>query len=207
MSHIALFSNDGELVQSIRCPSEELEHYSNYIFLRDDEQLVQDEYYIPNIHHPVKTKLPDRPTIYHVFDYTIKDWVISVEQLDLAKSDKKAAIVEHMNTIRYSPIPFDGKLLDANETSQINIAGKISQLQNELALALPSNDLFWKDADNIIHTWTDPAVYLEWLRGLQVQIATRTTELYNKVWQAKTTIDNMNDINDVINFNIDNMFG
>lgn len=206
MSHIALFNDNGELVQSIRCPVEDLVYYTNYVHLKDNEQFIQDEYYIPDIQHPIRTKIPDRPTDFHIFDYTIKQWVMPDEQINLAQSDKKTQISEKMNVLRYLPILYDGKLLDANEMSQTNISGKISQLQNELALALPSTDLFWKDANNIIHTWTDAAIYLEWLQGLQVQIATRNTELYNKNWQAKTAITNMTDINEIINFSVDDAF-
>lgn len=123
------------------------------------------------------------------------------------KSRVKALITSKANELRYVTIAYDGKNLDANEIAQTNISGKIAQLQNELALALPSNDLFWKDADNIVHTWTDPAVYLEWLQGLQVQIASRATSLYNTAWTGKAAVDALTTIDEVSNYDIDALFG
>lgn len=206
MSYIATFNEHGEILQSIICPEEDLQYYNNYIFLQPDDVIEQDQYYIPDINNPVKTLLLGRPSDYHQYDYVNNQWVILNDQLELAQKDKKDQIVYKMNQLRFSIIPYDGKNLDANEMAQLNVVGKISQLQNELALALPSNDLFWKDADNIVHTWTDPNVYLQWLQGLQVQFATRNTTLYNQMWQAKTTIDNMTDITDIINFSVDDVF-
>ncbi len=128
------------------------------------------------------------------------------ETLSNLKSIKKSQINTKANELRYATIAYDGKNLDANEIAQTNISGKIAQLQNELTLALPSNDLFWKDADNIVHTWTDPAVYLEWLQGLQVQIASRTTLLYNTAWTGKAAVDALTAIDEVVNYDIDALF-
>jgi hypothetical protein len=203
MSTIAKYDpNTGEIKSIINVPQNEWVLYEPYV--ECEQTLQHDLYYVEN---GVLVQRDSAPSGYHTFDFTTKQWIVTSIDLDLAKLDKKKLISDKVNQLRYSTIVYDGKNLDANEIAQTNISGKIAQLQNELALALPSNDLFWKDADNIVHTWTDPAVYLEWLQGLQVQIASRATLLYNTAWTGKAAIDAFTDINDVMNYDINALFG
>lgn len=207
MSYIATFNEHGEILQSIICPEDDLQYYNNYIFLQPDDVIEQDQYYIPDINNPVKTLLTGRPSEYHQYDYVNKQWVILNEHQDLSKIDKKNEIINTMNKLRFSTILYDGKNLDANELSQTNISGKILQLQNEIALSIVSGDLFWKDADNVIHTWTDPAIYLEWLQGLQIAIANRTSTLYQTAWAGKAEVDLLTTIQAVIDYDVNTLFG
>lgn len=207
MSYIATFNEHGEILQSIICPEDDLQYYNNYIFLQPDDVIEQDQYYIPDINNPVKTLLTGRPSEYHQYDYVNKQWVILNEHQDISKIDKKNEIINTMNKLRFSTILYDGKNLDANELSQTNISGKILQLQNEIALSIVSGDLFWKDADNVIHTWTDPAIYLEWLQGLQIAIANRTSTLYQTAWAGKAEVDLLTTIQAVIDYDVNTLFG
>lgn len=130
-----------------------------------------------------------------------------VETITKAKSNVKAQISEKAEERKYVFIVYDAKNLDANTIAQTNISGKIAQLQNEIALGVPSTDLFWKDADNVVHTWPDAASYLAWLQGLQVAIANRTTTLYNTSWTGKAAVDALTTLDEVLNYDINALFG
>jgi len=207
MSYIATFNEHGEILQSIICPEDDLQYYNNFIFLQSGDVIEPDQYYIPDINNPVKTLLTGRPSDYHQYDYVNKQWVITNEQLALAQQDKKTLIINKINELRFSNIPYDGKNLDADVTAQTNISGKIAQIQNEIALSVPSTDLVWKDADNIVHTWISVNAYLEWLQGLQIAIANRTSALYQTAWTGKAAVDAFTTVQEVIDYDINALFG
>lgn len=136
---------------------------------------------------------------------TVQSVDSNVRLLEL-KTELKQQLTSIADNIHISPIGYDSKTLDADEVAQQNISGKITQLQNEIALAITSANLFWKDHDNIIHTWADVSTYLAWLQGLQVAIATRRTNLYQTLWQAKTQIDSLTTVDALKAININTIF-
>jgi len=207
MSYIATFNEHGEILQSIICPEDDLQYYNNFIFLQSDDVIEQDQYYIPDINNPVKTLLTGRPSDYHQYDYVNKQWVILDEYLDTSKIDKKNEINNTMNKLRFAIIVYDGKNLDVDVTAQTNISGKIAQIQNEIALSVPSTDLVWKDADNVVHTWISVNAYLEWLQGLQIAIAHRTSALYQTIWTGKAAVDALSNVQEVIDYDVNALFG
>jgi len=207
MSYIATFNEHGEILQSIICPEDDLQYYNNFIFLQSGDVIEPDQYYIPDINNPVKTLLTGRPSDYHQYDYVNKQWVILDEYLDTSKIDKKNEINNTMNKLRFAIIVYDGKNLDVDVTAQTNISGKIAQIQNEIALSVPSTDLVWKDADNVVHTWISVNAYLEWLQGLQIAIAHRTSALYQTIWTGKAAVDALSNVQEVIDYDINALFG
>lgn len=100
-------------------------------------------------------------------------------------------IIEQINAKRaekeFLPIGYDGKLLDADADAIKNINGQILRLESKIALGqtIDTTTLFWRDAENNTHAWTDVAEYLNWLRGLAIAIAERTSYLYYIAWQKK----------------------
>lgn len=86
------------------------------------------------------------------------------------------------------PIEYDNKLLDADDAAIKNINGKILELESKQALGIviDTNTLFWRDANDTTHVWTDAMSYLNWLRGLAIAIAERTSLLYYIAWQKKS---------------------
>lgn len=207
MSYIATFNEHGEILQSIICPEDDLQYYNNFIFLQSGDVIEPDQYYIPDINNPVKTLLTGRPSDYHQYDYVNKQWVILDEYLDTSKIDKKNEINNTMNKLRFAIIVYDGKNLDVDVTAQTNISGKIAQIQNEIALSVPSTDLVWKDADNVVHTWISVNAYLEWLQGLQIAIAHRTSALYQTIWTGKAAVDALSNVQEVIDYDVNALFG
>lgn len=170
---------------------------------RIDGNYEEEFYYIENENAVEK---PVRPTPFHQFDYSTKDWILLTEQLEKAKTKKKHDITNYANWLHLEPIEYDNKLLDADRVAQQNISGKITELQNDIALSITSTNLFWKDADNVVHTWTDAADYLIWLQGLFNAITSRRTNLYTISWQGKAEIDAMTNIEDIQAYSITDLF-
>jgi hypothetical protein len=176
-------------------------HYTTLSYI--EGSFEADLYYIEN--GTAASKLV-KPSKYHEFNYSTKVWEITPAKLDFIKSRVKQQIADRADSIHLSPIVYDNKTLDANEIAQQNILGKISQLQNEIALNITSTNLFWKDHDNVIHTWTDATIYLTWLQGLQVAIASRRSSLYSISWTGKTAVDALTTYDEVSNYSIDTLF-
>lgn len=214
-----IYTKDNELVQKI---FDDIEASSSVRPTLYDVSLLN-----MNGHSDVSEKvtafeLPDSITLYPkdiVVNYKIAARKLNgnnfIEPVVISESDTiskvkanvKTQISNKVEELRYSPISYDSKNLDANIIAQTNISGKIAQLQNEISLSIVSGNLFWKDADNIIHTWTDPAVYLEWLQGLQIAISNRTSTLYQTAWAGKGEVDLLTTLDEVLNYNINALFG
>ena len=127
------------------------------------------------------------------------------EELAEVSSIKKMAINRTRDSLESSPITYDAKLLDADAEAIKNINGKLQELQAKETLNLPidANSLFWRDADNVIHTWTDATAYKAWLQGLVIAIAERTSSLYQIAWQKKAEIDALTTIEELLAYDVE----
>jgi hypothetical protein len=202
MNSIAKYNNvTGEILSVISVPQTEWYLYEPYV--ECDISIDTDLYYVEN---SKIVSRPAPPSAYHIFDYESKTWIGTSSNINFAKDDKKKQITDKANLIHISPIQYDGKLLDADETAQANISGKITELKNDIELNQQSNNLFWKDANNIVHTWTNASDYLIWLQGLFNMISTRRTNLYQISWQAKAQIDLETDIDNISNYDVGSIF-
>lgn len=191
----------GEILSVITVPQTEWYLYEPYI--ECDKSIDTDLYYVEN-EELISRSVP--PTAYHTFDYASKTWIGTSGQIELAKTEKKKQITDKANSIHVSPITYDNKLLDADVTARDNIGGKITELKNNIDLNITSTGLFWKDADNIIHTWTNESDYLIWLQGLFNAITLRRSNLYEISWQGKAEIDSFASIEDVVDYSVDDLF-
>jgi hypothetical protein len=174
----------------------------NLDFILVDEVIDANAYWIPDVNNALPELLPVKPSKYHRFDYVLRAWVLPSSALDTAKNKAIKAIEQYVDDLHNSTITYDSKLLDADPVARENINGKINQLKAEVDLSLSSSNLFWKDADNVVHSWSSAAVYLEWLQGLVIAIASRRTNLYAQVWQAKADVAALTDIADVLAFDV-----
>lgn len=158
--------------------------------------------FIPDILHPETSPKPvlSRPTIYHEFDIEQWRWVLSPGALSQAKTDKKNQLTHLADIIHNSPILYDNKLLDADQTARENITGKVNQLQAEIALNITSTDLVWKDANNTLHVFETVEGYMAFLQGLTIAIAARRSNLYAQIWQYKAEIDAMTAVENIVVF-------
>ncbi len=155
---------------------------------------------------------PDQPIIGNVFrDYKIvnNEFVSKTIQNGLLNDylkDKKNEITTMANFLHIQPIQYDNKLLDADEIAQQNIYGKITELKNNIDLNITSTNLFWKDANNLMHTWNTPSEYLVWLQGLFNAITTRRTNLYALSWQGKAEVESMSTIEQIQQYDVEALF-
>jgi hypothetical protein len=115
---------------------------------------------------------------------------------ELALNRLKSILAREINLSRnekeHEPILYDNKLLDADKkTITVNLPGKLKELEIRelLEQPCPVEELVWKDANNIIHSWTDQNTYKAWLQGLALAIAQRTTQLYGISWVKKAEIE------------------
>lgn len=133
--------------------------------------------------------IPPRPSAGHVFDFASKAWVDARTVNDL-KAAKRIAIEAERRRRTVSPIAYDGALLDADKTAQENIANKLLEIgqRMELGQPMPQELLFWRDHDNIDHTFDTVEEYRAWLGGLAVAITERGTQAYAWSWQAKAAL-------------------
>lgn len=133
-----------------------------------------------------------------------EDWVIQEEQ----ESDVIALVFSSIDTTRSNlalqPIAYDSKSLDADTQAQSNINGKLQEIFAREAIDSPlvSGEMFWKDADNVIHSWTNQTDYKLWLQGLVIAISSRNTALYATAWAKKAEVEALTDINSIINYNV-----
>jgi hypothetical protein len=149
---------------------------------------------------------PPRPSVHHTHNTTTNEWNVSAESLLFAKNIKKLDIKKLATDIHFNNIVYDNKLLDSDKVSQENISGKIEQLKSEIEFGVIPDNLFWKDANNILHTWETHQEYLRWLQGLLIAISNRRTLLYQLSWQASSDIDSMESIEDVLNYDPEQVF-
>jgi hypothetical protein len=91
---------------------------------------------------------------------------------------------------RFSTITCDGIEVDADELAVNNITGKLLGIQAKETLQIPisNEELFWKDTNGLLHTWTDVSAFKEWLLKLTTLISDRTTSLYAAYWNLKSQV-------------------
>lgn len=147
---------------------------------------------------------PAKPSNYHSWNWASKQYEIQQTGLDKAKADKKLEIDNLRKNKEFAPISYDNKNLDANEEAIKNINGKLQELYARDATVNPPNQntLIWRDADNNIHTWQAVPIYKSWLQGLAIEVASRTTSLYQVSWTKKTEIENLTTIDDILAYDI-----
>lgn len=173
-------------------------------------QLSEGESYIEGSFHPstyyidndLPLEIPSKPSNHHV--WVAKAWTLSSEGIENLKTELKNTVSEYMLNLSTQPILYDSKPVDADSKAISNINGKLRELEAKIALGLTIDTglLFWKDADNVIHTWDTVVDYINWLHGLVIAIAERTTMLYSVSWAKKLEIDSITDTNVLLSYDI-----
>lgn len=204
MTNYVFYTSNGEIkiIYSGQCLDQMIEINPDLSYIEGSID-SSDNYYVENNELVEK---PSKPSNFHLFDYSTKEWTLPTEQIEKAKTQKKLDITNQADWIHQQPISYDNKLLDADETAQQNISGKITELKNDIDLNITSTNLFWKDANNVLHTWNTPAEYLSWLQGLFNAITARRTNLYALSWQGKAAIDAMTNVEDIQAYDIITLF-
>lgn len=87
-------------------------------------------------------KMPDRPSVHHVFDYVKKAWA-DPRALDELKTDKWHAIRAARDAAEFGGFDWDGSRFDSDAISQSRIKGAVV-----LASGTPDFTITWTLADN-----------------------------------------------------------
>jgi hypothetical protein len=136
------------------------------------------------------------PSPFHVWDAVGGVWVADLGQ---AKASKTKEIERERDRRMREPIAYLGSMFDADTRAQKNIADKLASIAQREALdrPLPAELLFWRDADNQMHTFADQAGYRAWLGGLAVVIEERATRAYAWSWELKAQLETLTTVEGV----------
>lgn len=194
-----LYSTTGEI--KLTCINNDKERMLelNPGLLAIDGEFYTDTHYIEN--NQVLEK-PTQPSIYHVFSYETKDWVISEEAIAEAKRQKITEINSVLERKKIEPIEVSEGLFDANDTAIKNIQGKIQEIALKENLGLSVDFLIWRSADNINVEFESLESYKDFLSRLVIAISARTTSLYQMAWIKKAEVDGLSTIEDILAYEI-----
>jgi hypothetical protein len=126
------------------------------------------------------------------------EWIGDV---DAEKDSKLFAVDSKRLILDNSVIVYAGFNLDADATARANIQGKLAEISASISLNVPVDNMVWRDADNILHTFATVEEYHAWLQGLAVAIAKRSTELYIAAWTHKAAISQLSNFEEIENYN------
>jgi hypothetical protein len=165
--------------------------------VRDNETLLSTYFFENNL-----LTLPERPNRFFLWDSSSYSWVLSSEEINRYKGILLLEINKVRGRLSLKPIAYDNKTLDADTQAQSNINGKLQEIFAREATNNPltSSEMFWKDADNAIHSWNNQNDYKLWLQGLVIAISSRNTSLYATAWTKKAEVEALTDINDILNY-------
>ncbi|MBE0438029.1 MAG: hypothetical protein IBX56_19800 [Methylomicrobium sp.] len=206
MKHYLIYRNTtGQVLRSGTMQTET--PLSSQIFAEDEVAMELSEplensqgVYVDLSNTPTVAAFPTKPSDYHTWDSTTLIWV---EDIDALRRDKIAKIKEKMLTLKFSPISYDDKLVDADETAILNINGKMQEIAASESLGLSMVNLVWRDHNNTTHSWESATAYKAWLQGLVVAISQRGTSLYGISWAKQAEINSLSSMEDLQNYDID----
>lgn len=148
------------------------------------------------------TNVGQRPTNYHsLIDGA---WGVAPSSLSQAISEKTAPLEGERINRNFLPIVYDGKRIDADAKAQKNLSDKLQGVRERIRLGIdmPVDEMVWRDADNIVHEWTDLQTYHDWLSGYTIALDGRGTRLYKSMWWHKEQIKKLTTVEAVIAYDI-----
>lgn len=116
--------------------------------------------------------IPKQPSIYHVFDYDLKQWV-DPRSLDQIKDQKWSEIKEERETAEYGGFSFLGHIFDSDITSQSRII-TASEIGADVEWTLKDNSIVSLDAEQ--------------LRGLRIALAQHVSNCHSRSRIARQLI-------------------
>ena len=180
--------------------------YGKYVMsgVSDEVPVIPDTYQVdskpPDFHHLWNgdswVPCGDPPSDWHQFDWPTKAWV-DTRTLDQLKANARGKLEVSRNRRAEAPIEFEGATLDADLKSQGNIKDKLVDIdqRRKQGLDYPTDLLFWRDYDNLMHTFVTVDEYEGWLSRLLIAIAERGTRTYLWMWGKKAEVDACGSVN------------
>lgn len=115
-------SQDGEILRAIMGSTEQFQVNTKdgEIFIDVCEAVASSSYY--SFTEKRFIALTDAPSLQHVFDYEIKQW-IDPRTLDEIKAQKWSEIKSQRNQLEFGGFEFEGNVYDSDQVSQGRIMG------------------------------------------------------------------------------------
>lgn len=136
------------------------------------------------------TKLPDRPTPHHVFNYALKCWQ-DLRTLEDHKMEKIAKLKLDRDGQEFGPFTYNGMVFDGDADAQRRISVLVSVAKT--ALAMGNN--FTKDftlADNtVVQLTAEDFIGIEMAKVWQVDVAFQEYRLKRAAIEAATTLEEL----------------
>lgn len=172
----------------------------NILFFGADTNIGDDSHFV-DVDTKAVCAIPPRPTSAHIWDWSTKSWLPSLSRAQAAKRVEIER--ERDRRITSQVISYDGKNLDADAVSIDRLAKKLAALDayEKLGEVMPVDMLFWRDADNVTHTFASHAQYKVWLAGLAVAIDVRGSQAFAWSWEKKALMDAASTVGDVLAIN------
>ena len=200
MKKFAFINDKGEVLYTAQ-PSEDstYDHLGVYAGLTAVEFLTElDDYAVINYYYwDIDTgwmRKPVRPSEFHVWNTTNKDWELDSA---LACGALTKRVEDQLEEKLY--LPCNG--FDADKVSRDRISGMIARLQR--GDGLPAGWMGWRDASNQQH-WSqdDAATVLANLTALSRAIEDREQALLVASWTHKANIAALDDIDAILAYDV-----
>ena len=145
MSEFTIFSLiTGEIKKTVSCSDCDIQ----YQYSDDNEGCISGSY-PDNLYHIVNREpiaFTQRPSEFHTFNYTAKQWE-DLRTLDDLKAAQWTAIKKARSAAEYAGFTWDGSTFDSDVLSQNRITGAVSLAQMSSAFTIG-----WILADNTVRT-------------------------------------------------------
>jgi hypothetical protein len=196
-----IYNNEGRILRLISVPEDSINDQIN-----TGEYLLEGvaDIWTNYIEDGLIKLIPSKPSKYHTWDWANKIYVLSNTGISDSKLDINQLIETKRGSLALTPITYDNKTLDADTQAQSNINGKLQEIFAREAISSPlvSGEMFWKDTNNVIHSWSNQTDYKLWLQGLVIAISSRNTQLYSIAWTKKAEVEALTGIDDILAYDI-----
>ena len=184
----------GQGIQVAQCPETEaldLAQMLQCAFLEVGQEVTDSTHYVVD---GGLQAFSIKPSKFHQWDWQIKAWSLPQEGFDLAVASKKGQVDLERARQAELPLSYRGVLFDADTRAQSNVQGWMVNISN--GLEVPPG-FTWRDYNNVDH----PAD-AEFIKGLGAAMVHRGSQLYQRAWELKASIDALSTLEEIESFAI-----
>ncbi len=185
---IYIFKTDGssllshEISNDTDAQNEAIERGGAFFLCTDDTYDIRDIYFDSGkIAH-----IPQRPSVYHVFNYTTKQWE-DPRTLDDLKKAQWSTIKQALTAAEYAGFTWDGSTFDSDTLSQNRIMNHVT-----LAQMSPEFVIDWTLADNTVRT-----LIREEMVAVGIALGVHVQTQFAKAQALRVLIDAANTVEEV----------
>lgn len=140
------------------------------------------------------------PNEYYQWSSVSNSWIPNVPK---AVYGTHKAIEKERDARRFANITVDNITIQADSESINNLQKKLEHIASagRLSTSLSSDQLFWRDAGNIVHFWQDAVIYRTWLDNVVFALGNRETLIWAKSFIHKDNITTLGQENTITALN------